>query len=89
MPPSTTAKKTAVSVVYNGVSKEISFNPRQAVQALLEHALKVFGLPPNNAEGLALFNVQGTQLPPHVSCHEAGIEPGDELFLRPTIARGG
>jgi hypothetical protein len=89
MPPTTTARKSAVSIIYNGVARDVAFNPNQAVQALLEHALKEFGIPQQNADGLALFTVAGNQLPLDVSCQEAGIESGEQLALRPAVVRGG
>jgi len=80
-------KTFSVTVVYNGVRKSIEVNPKQALQAVFQHALKVFGLQ-GTANNLQLM-LGNTQLNLNTKVEDAGIKPGSELFLRPRQARGG
>lgn len=41
---STAVAQFEITVVYNGVAKPVKANPRQAVQAVLQHALNEFGI---------------------------------------------
>lgn len=86
-PPPKPAKDT-VTVTYNGVDHDIDFNPRQAMQALLEHAMNVFEIR-ENRHLMALFTKDGVELPVEGSVKDAGIKPGDVLVLRPSAVRGG
>lgn len=77
-----------VIVIYNGVEKELSYQPHAAVQALLEHARKEFGVQ-QNPHLLGLFTEQGQELNDQQSAEAAGITPGTRLLLRPSAVRGG
>jgi hypothetical protein len=81
------ARKTAVSVVYNGDTKVVEYQPHEAMQALLEQAKKVFGVVSNHL--LSLFMSSGTELGDAGSVEDAGIEPGDKLVLGQSVIRGG
>jgi hypothetical protein len=80
--------KTTVTVVYNGRTAALEYQPHQAVQALLRHALHAFGVAAAEGE-MALFNLAGGELDSHVSVEQAGVRPGDELVLRQRVVRGG
>jgi hypothetical protein len=56
--------------------------------ALLDHAIKAFGIS-QNPHLLALFNQAGAELQDNQSAEAAGIKPGDRLLLRPSAVRGG
>lgn len=77
-----------VTVIYNGVEKNIGYNPEAAVRALLEAAIKVFGIT-QAPHLLGLFNQAGVELSDNASAEAAGIKPGDRLLLRPSAVRGG
>ena len=79
--------KFTVTVVYNGVGKPLEVNAHQAVQAVLAHALQLFGLAPGG-EPMVLATNAG-ELDLHQSVESAGIRPGGQLLLRPRTVRGG
>jgi len=79
--------KASVSVVYNGDTKELRYEPHQAVQALLEHAKQLFGVVTNHL--LSLFASSGTELPDNQSVEHAGVKPGDKLVLGQSVVKGG
>ena len=83
------ARKLKVTVIYNGVPRELEFKPNEKVHALLRDALREFGIPKQSADDLALFNAAGVELELDVSCHAAGIQAKDQLVLRPRVVRGG
>lgn len=83
----TEAKKTEVAVVYDGDTKNIHYEPREAVQALLEKAKQVFGVVSNHL--LSLFDPGGNELPDDVSVDAAGVTPGEKLVLGQSIIKGG
>jgi len=55
-------EKPSVTIIYNGLEKSLEYNPEATVRALLDHAIKAFGIS-QNPHLLALFN-------------QAGIGPG-------------
>jgi hypothetical protein len=81
------AKQLAVSVVYNGDTKELTYQPHQAVQALLEHAKKLFGVVTDHL--LSLFGANGGELTDNESVEDAGVKPGDKLVLGQSVIKGG
>ena len=81
------AQKLAVSVVYNGDTKELAYQPHQAVQALLEHAKQLFGVVTDHL--LSLFAATGSELIDTDSVADAGVEPGDKLVLGQSVVKGG
>lgn len=85
--------KTAVAafeviVIYNGVSKEVEVNPNQAVQALLQHSLNVFGIK-ESRENFGLFTTEGVEVNLESSVEDAGIDADSRLLLRPRRVSGG
>jgi len=83
----TDAKQFAVSVVYNGDPKQVTYQPNEAVQALLEHAKQLFGVVTNHL--LSLFSASGAEIPDNESVGQAGIKPGDRLVLGQSVIKGG
>ena len=84
----TATKQFEIVVIYNGLEKPLTVTAEQAVQAVLEHAIKAFGIT-QNAHLLSLFNEQGVELSGNVSVHDAGIVEGEKLLLRPSAVKGG
>ena len=84
----TATKQFEISIVYNGITKSVTVNPEQAVQAVLQHAVQVFGVT-QNAHLLGLFTDQGVELSDAQSVENAGIVPGATLLLRPSAVRAG
>jgi hypothetical protein len=81
-------EKPEVVVTYNGLDKDLDFQPESSMQALLEHALNAFDVR-ENRHTMALFTVAGVELPIEGSVAAAGVRPGDVLVLRPSAVRGG
>ncbi len=84
----TATKQFEISIVYNGITKSITVNPEQAVQAVREQAIHVFGVT-QNPHLLGLFTDQGVELSDTQSVENAGITPGVTLLLRPSAVRAG
>ena len=79
--------KFSITIIYNGVPQPLEVNGNQAVQAVLSHALQLFGL--QNAPGdLGLYNESNTLLDPNRSVEDSGIVAGTRLQLR-APAQGG
>lgn len=81
------ATRSEVFVVYNGDTKELTYRPHEAVQALLEHAKRLFGVVTNHL--LSLFAATGAELPDAESVEAAGVKPGDTLVLGQSVIKGG
>lgn len=75
-------RKREVTITYNGLENEVEYRPKSAVRALLDHALKAFGIT-DNAHVMALWTEAGVELPIEGSVAEAGVKAGDVLVLRP------
>jgi hypothetical protein len=80
--------KITVQILYNGMTKTVEANARQAVNALLQHAIGAFeGV--TNAHTLSLFDEAGNELNEQQSVSEAGIREGAKLALRTSAVKGG
>lgn len=80
--------KITVEIFYNGITETVEANPRQAVNALLQHAIGAFeGV--TNAHTLSLFDEAGNELSEQQSVFEAGIREGTKLALRTGAVKGG
>ena len=77
-----------LTVTYNGLDKELQYNPESAMNALLERSLKAFNIT-DNAHVMALWTTAGVELPIEGSVEDAGVRPDDVLVLRPSTVRGG
>lgn len=80
-------RKDEVTVTYNGVDKELPYQPRAVVNSLLEQAMNAFNVT-ENRHTMALFTTAGIELA--LDAHLDGVvKPGDVLVLRPSAVRGG
>ncbi len=82
------SQKFTITIVYNGVVKEVEVNADQAIRAVLEHAIRSFGIT-QQQHLLGLFTEQGVELSDTVSVENAGVKPGETLLLRPSAVRAG
>jgi len=80
--------KYEILVIYNGVTKPLAVESHQQVQAVLQHAIHLFGIT-QNQHLLSLFREDGTVVPEDQSVAAAGIRPGERLALRPNAVKGG
>src|SRR5262245_39313365 len=77
-----------VTVIYNGLTREIEFRLHESVGEIRARAMTAFGIT-QNQHLLALWNEAGEELPDEKTAHDAGIRPHDKLLLRPSAVRGG
>lgn len=82
-----TGQKFSISVIYNGVTRSIDVNLKQAVQAVFQKALNKFGLQ-SEASNLVLW-LGNEELDLSFKVEQAGIQADSRLFLRPRVVRGG
>lgn len=82
-----TAKAT-VTILYNGVERELRLHDEQHVEHLLKEAIREFGIA-SNQHLLSLFDSAGAELPDEETLRAAGVKPGDHLVLRPGVVKGG
>ena len=81
-------RKFAVTVIYNGLEREVEVNSEQAVQAVLAHAINAFGNLPQ-PHLLSLWTEGGAEIPDNSKVDDAGIRKGARLLLRPSAVKGG
>jgi hypothetical protein len=86
-PPEVKKPASTVTVTFNGADRQITYNPKAAVQAILNHAKEQFGVQSNHL--LSLFTETGTELPDDESADAAGVTSGELLILRQSTVRGG
>jgi hypothetical protein len=79
-------RKFTVQVLYNGVVKTFEVRPQETVKHLLDEAIRVFGAA--NPHTLSLYK-DGAELADGQTLTEAGVEPNDQLLLRPGAVKGG
>ena len=84
----TVEKHLDVLVIYNGLEKTIPYNPESPVRAIVEHAIRAFGIT-QQPHLLSLFTQAGVELNDNLSAEKAGVKPGDKLLLRPGAVKGG
>jgi hypothetical protein len=77
-----------VAVIYNGVPKDIKFDPQETVKALLDRSIQAFGNLPQ-PHMLSLFNMEGRELQDANRLKDEGVKDGDKLLLRPSAVKGG
>ncbi len=83
-----TEKKFAVEIAYNGVTTLLDVQPEEQVTAVLQRAIKLFGIT-QNPHLLSLFDPNGNAVPENKSVEQAGLTPGELLLLRPNSVKGG
>ncbi len=82
-------KKISVTVVYNGVEKEITFQPHEAVKAALEQAMNEFNIH-DQRHIQAFWKEDGSEITDETqSLEKAGLATGTVLALRPSKVKGG
>jgi len=82
------ATQINVIVVYNGLAKSFTVPAKQTARALLEQALREFGIV-QNAHTHSLFTADGVELADAQNLDDAGVVDGSRLLLRPSQIRGG
>lgn len=84
-----TGKKLSLRISYNGVEKELDgVDEEQKVQAVLEHALKLFNVT-DRVHLQALFRENGNEVPATESVEQAELADKTLLYLHPRIQQGG
>jgi hypothetical protein len=78
----------SIAVIYNGVTKSVTVNENEVIQAVLQHAIQEFGSLPS-PHTLALFTEAGVELQDTVYVKDAGITKDTTLLLRPSQVKGG
>jgi len=82
-----TAQDT-VTVTFNGEDRQVTYQPHEAVEAVLNRAMNGFGIQ-QSRHLMSLFTTAGTELPDKASMQDAGVKPGDVLVLRQSTVKGG
>lgn len=77
-----------VTVLYNGLEREIETKSDELVKDLLVRAIAAFGSPPN-PHTLSLFTKDGRELKDDQTVRDAGVKPCETLLLRPGAVKGG
>jgi hypothetical protein len=83
----TDKSRDVVTVTFNGIDKEIAYQPQALVQVLLDHAKHAFSVQSNHL--LSLFTEGGTELNDSQTAEDAGVVPGMLLVLRQSTVKGG
>ena len=76
-----------VEVLYDGVKKPFKVRIEETVKHLLDQTIRAFGQLPN-PHTLSLYK-DGKELADTQTIKEAGVEPCDDLLLRPSKVKGG
>lgn len=77
-----------VTILYNGLEREIEAKADELVKVLLACAIAAFGSPPN-PQTLSLFTKDGRELKDDQTARKAGVKPCETLLLRPGAVKGG
>ena len=80
--------KLKLEIVHNGVEKALAAQPEERVTAILQQAIRLFGII-NQPHLLSLFRADGTKVEENQSAEQAGLENGTVLYLRPDSVKGG
>jgi Nuclear pore localisation protein NPL4 len=78
----------SVTVSSNGVDKTVTYQPHEAVEAVLNRAENDFGIQ-QNRHLMSLFTTDNRELDDKTSMQDAGVKPGDLLVLRQSTVKGG
>ena len=81
-------KKFEVLVIYNGMTKPITVESHEQVQAVLQRAVHLFGIT-QQPHLLSFFREDGSEVPDNQSVADAGLKPEQRLALRPGAVKGG
>lgn len=77
-----------ITVIYNGVPKEIKVRHEETVRQVLDRAVAAFQ-PLPQPHTMSLFNQAGQELNEAFTVDQAGIHEHDRLLLRPSTVKGG
>jgi hypothetical protein len=77
-----------VVVLYNGMSREITYRPEELVEQIRQRAIAAFAIT-QNPHLLSLWTEGGSELSDNLTAHSAGIHPNERLLLRPGAVKGG
>jgi len=78
-----------LTIIYNGIAKEIEISREATVKALLDRAIALFGNIPQ-PHTLALWTEKGMELSnEQQTLKAAGVKDGESLILRPSAVKGG
>jgi len=81
-------EEATLKVTYNGVTKHVEFEPGELVKAILDRAIRIFGVT-QQPHLLSLFREDGSTVPDGSTAAAAGLKKGMKLFLRPDQVKGG
>lgn len=81
--------KFAVTVTYNGLGKLLEVNRNQSLNAVLQHALKLFGVTADPGGFRLLAETTGAELNLNQSVEDAGVVSDTRLVLAPRVVSGG
>jgi hypothetical protein len=77
-----------ITVIYNGVPKEIPVQEDETVKQVLDRAIAAFG-PLPQPHTMSLFDKKGAELNDAHTVKQAGVHPNERLLLRPSEVKGG
>jgi|SRR5690348_7937465 hypothetical protein len=78
-----------ITVIYNGVPKEIKVRREETIGQVLNRAIAAFQ-PLPQPHTMALFTEAGQELKNEgLTVEQAGIQEHDKLLLRPSTVKGG
>ena len=80
--------KFEIDVSYNGVGRNLEVEGHQQVTAVLDHAIKLFGVA-QQPHLLSLFFENGSLVAEQTSADDAGLKAGMKVYLRQNVAKGG
>lgn len=81
----------AITVTYNGITKELQVQPEESVVDVLQRSINLFSLQ-RQPHQMGLFTEAGVQIAgPNIqqSVEQAGLQPGQLLILRQVVVEGG
>ena len=80
--------KLTLEIVHNGVEKPLPARPEERVTAILQQAIRLFGIT-NQPHLLSLFRADGMKVDENQTAEQAGLKNGTVLYLRPDSVKGG
>lgn len=81
--------KFAVNVTYNGLCKLLEVNRNESLNAVLQHALKLFGVTADPGGFRLLVEATGAELNLNQSVEDADVTAATRLVLAPRVVSGG
>jgi hypothetical protein len=81
-------KPFKVTVLYNGLEREVEAKPEELVKTLLAAAIAAFPSV-TNPHTLSLYTKDGRELDDNQTMRAANVKPCETLLLRPGAVKGG